>query len=591
MLKTAGGVDTGLPVHLASPGRFPHAARVHAGRYLALSAVLGACGAPVESSEAPAGPDAFGRRDAGATPFDAGPRARDTGSPRLDLGPVPPDTDVGSPLPPARDAENEPPQDAALAPSDRGEVSTGDASPPPPETLRLSHPRELRGVWVATVYNINFPERARLEPEAQRQALTALLDDAVQSGLNAVFFQVRPEADAFWPSERSPWSRFLAGEQGLDPGWDPLGTLVEEAHLRALEVHAWLNPYRAAVDAARPLHPDHVGARHPEFTYPYRGQLWLDPGAEVVRQDAVAVVAEVVSRYRVDGVHFDDYFYPYPDDTAFPDDATYATYRGAGGALARDDWRRQNVDTLVREVSETVARLDPDVRFGIAPFGIYRPGQPPGTAGLDQYTALFADPPRWMREGWVDYLAPQLYWNATRPQQDYETLLRWWTALAHDGRAVFAGNYLSQLGTEPAWNLDEFRRQVRISRAVAGDTPAGNIFFQIEPLRSNTDGVRDVFATEFYPSPALTPPLAGRAEVVVATPTLRPMGGGVQVDYPDRAALRAFVLYVERDGVWVVSRLLPATTARLELLAPGRHALSAVARGGAESDAAVLPLP
>ena len=588
MLKTTGGVDTGLPVDLASPGRFPHAARVHAGRYLALSAVLGACGAPVESSEAP---DAFSRRDAATTPLDAGPQARDAGSPNVDVGPVPPDADVGSPPAPAGDAGNETPQDAALAPSDRGEVSTADASPPPPETLRLSHPRELRGVWVATVYNINFPERARLEPEAQRQALTALLDDAVQSGLNAVFFQVRPEADAFWPSERSPWSRFLTGEQGLDPGWDPLGALVEEAHLRALEVHAWLNPYRAAVDAARPLHPDHVGARHPEFTYPYRGQLWLDPGAEVVRADAIAVVAEVVSRYRVDGLHFDDYFYPYPDDTDFPDDATFAAYRAGGGALARDDWRRENVNTLVREVSETVAGLDPDVRFGIAPFGIYRPGQPPGIAGLDQYTALYADPPRWMREGWVDYLAPQLYWNATRPQQDYETLLRWWTALAHDGRAVFAGNYLSQLGTEPAWNVDEFRRQVRISRAVAGDTPAGNIFFQIEPLRANTDGVRDVFATEFYPSPALTPPLAGRADVFVPAPTLRPMGGAVQVDHPDRAALRAFVLYVEREGGWVVSRCLPATTARLELLAPGRHALSAVARGGAESEAVVLPLP
>jgi uncharacterized lipoprotein YddW (UPF0748 family) len=445
-------------------------------------------------------------------------------------------------------------------------------------------------VWIATVYNINFPSRAGLDAAAQRRELEVLLDTAAGAGLNAVFFQARPEADALWPSARSPWSRFLTGTQGQDPGYDPLQSLLDAARARALEVHVWLNPYRAAVDASRALHPTHVAARHPEVAYPYRGQLWLDPGSAVVREDAVEVVRELVTRYRVDGVHFDDYFYPYPDDTPFPDDATFAAYQTSGGALGLADWRRENVNALVREVAEVIAETDPDVSFGIAPFGIYRPGQPEGITGLDQFSALYADPPVWMRAGWVDYLAPQLYWNATRPRQDYEALLRWWSGLSEGGRPVFVGNNLSALGSEPAWNVDEFRRQLGISRAVAGDGPSGNIYFQTDPLVENRDGIRDIFAQEFYVEPALAPELGRLSGRVVAPPRLERDGdGALRVDHPDRDSLHALTLYLQVGDAWRLERVLPVGTATVATVPGARLAVAAVARGGVESEAALEP--
>ena len=479
--------------------------------------------------------------------------------------------------------------DAGDAASD----AAGDAAPDaarPATTLRLSHRRELRGVWIATVYNINFPSRAGLDAAAQRRELEALLDTATGAGLNAVFFQARPEADAFWPSARSPWSRFLTGTQGQAPGYDPLQALLDAARARALEVHVWLNPYRAAVDADRALHPSHVAARHPEVAYPSRGQLWLDPGSEVVREDAVEVVRELVTRYRVDGVHFDDYFYPYPDDTPFPDDATFAAYQTSGGALDLADWRRENVNALVREVAEVIAEADPDVSFGIAPFGIYRPGQPEGVTGLDQFSALYADPPVWMRAGWVDYLAPQLYWNATRPRQDYEALLRWWSGLSEGGRVVFAGNNLSALGSEPGWSVDEFRRQLGISRAVPGDGPSGNIYFQVDPLVENRDGIRDIFAQELYAAPALTPVLSRRADAAPAAPTLAlDASGALQIGHPERERLRAFSVYLPDGAAWRLARVLSADTTTLAVSPGERVAVAAVARSGAESEAALGP--
>jgi uncharacterized lipoprotein YddW (UPF0748 family) len=459
--------------------------------------------------------------------------------------------------------------------------------------VAVAHDRELRGVWIATVYNINFPSRPGLPAQEQQAELTGLLDTIEAAGLNAVFFQVRPEGDALYASSLEPWSRFLTGTQGQDPGYDPLAFLIDEAHARGVEVHAWLNPYRAQVNRENPVAAPHVAVTMPEHMRAYGSLLWMDPGAPAVRDHTVEVVLDLVRRYAIDGIHFDDYFYPYPDGTSFPDDATFAAYVEADGELERDDWRRDNVNRLIERLSEEIAAEAPHVRFGISPFGIYRPGIPEGITGLDQYASLFADPVAWMQNDWLDYIAPQLYWNSTRPQQDYGTLLDWWTTIVGEGRYVFAGNYLAMLGTEPAWSVDEFRQQLLISRAHRGDGPGegsmGNIHYHVGPLASGREQIDLVLRDEFYATPALTPPVALLRDVPVAAPDLTLAGGEVVIEHADPASLRAWVVYREGDAGFEIDRIVPASRARLDL-GPGRWAISAAGRHGVESEGRVVEL-
>lgn len=480
-----------------------------------------------------------------------------------------------------------PGRDAAV--TDAG--SADDAAPPesdlgpPVETASVAWPREMRGVWLTTVYNINWPSRQGLSASAQQAELTDLLDTAVATGLNTVFFQIRPECDAFYPSELEPWSRYLSGTQGQDPGYDPLAFAIAEAHARGLELHAWMNPYRAKASSSSTAVAPHPSVTLSEYAYRYGSTVWMDPGAAAVQDHTLAVIEDVLQRYDVDGLHFDDYFYPYPDGE-FPDDATYAAYRDGGGTLERDDWRRDNVNQLVRRIGEMVAALRPDVRFGISPFGIYRPGMPEGIRGLDQYAAIFADPPLWLAEGWVDYLAPQLYWPSTQTAQAYQPLVEWWGALAYDGHLIIPGNYLSKLGSEAAWSLDELRTQVDLTRATEGT--GGNIYFQIEPFDSNTLGVRDAFRSEYYAEPALTPPLASAFGETLALPTVSPNDEGVTVSHGE--PLRAITVYEETTGGFAPSELIPVTGADpvAITLGPGRWAIATVDRRGVESDAVVI---
>lgn len=455
----------------------------------------------------------------------------------------------------------------------------------PDTTTAVSHTREMRGVWIATVSNINWPSSRGLSAAAQQAELDAMMTTAAELGFNAVFFQVRAEADAFYASELEPWSRYITGTQGQDPGYDPLSYAVDAAHERGLELHAWLNPYRAAANRTQPTDPSHVSNSLAGSVRDYGNFQWLDPGDAAAEEHTLAVVRDVVSRYDIDGLHFDDYFYPYPNDTDFPDGASYATYQGSGGALGRGDWRRDNVNRMVRRVSEAVAEVAPNVRFGISPFGIYRPGIPEGTTGLDQYNAIYADPPVWIREGWVDYLAPQLYWPSTQTRQAYEPLTEWWGDLAQDGRSIWVGNYLSQLGSSDAWDLDEVREQIRITRANA---PAvnGNIMFQIAPLMENRMGVADAFRDVMYAAPALSPPHAGADDVVAAPRVVA--GDPVMLSHSD--PLRAYAVYRDVAGELVLDRVLPrdATNVSLE---PGRYAISAVSLRGVESRGQVVVVP
>lgn len=307
--------------------------------------------------------------------------------------------------------------------------------------------REFRAIWVATVGNIDWPSKPGLSTWDQQRELLAILDRAVALKLNAIVFQIRPGADALYDSPYEPWSEFLTGRQGRapEPPWDPLAFAVEQSHKRGLELHAWFNPYRAAYSRDSLQARSHVSRTNPELVWQYDHFLWMDPGDSAVRQRSLRVVADVVKRYDIDGIHIDDYFYPYPTtDRAgkkidFPDSATYARYRKSGGKLSKDDWRRNNVDLFVEAMYKQVHAAKPWVQVGISPFGIWRPGNPPQIQGFDAYSEIYADSKKWLQNGWADYLAPQLYWPIAQTAQSFPVLYDWWTSQNTKGRHVFPG--------------------------------------------------------------------------------------------------------------------------------------------------------
>src|SRR5579871_3371768 len=307
---------------------------------------------------------------------------------------------------------------------------SGNANDTPPPV-----PREFRGVWVATVANIDWPSKPGLSTDQQKAEMLAILDKAAQLKLNAIIFQVRPGCDALYDSRLEPWSEYLTGQMGRAPDsyYDPLAFAVEEAHKRGLELHAWFNPYRARhAEAKSSISPDHVSQMHPDLVKQYGRSLWLDPGEKAVQDYSLSVILDVVRRYDIDGVHIDDYFYPYKETDAqnkvlpFPDDASWQKYVQSGGTLSRDDWRRQNVDTFIERLYKGVKEVKPWVKFGISPFGIWRPGYPAQVKGFDAYQELNADSRKWLRNGWLDYWTPQLYWKIDQTGQSYPVLLKWW---------------------------------------------------------------------------------------------------------------------------------------------------------------------
>ncbi|MEW1660750.1 family 10 glycosylhydrolase [Streptomyces sp. NPDC093707] len=291
--------------------------------------------------------------------------------------------------------------------------------------------RSMRGMWLATVANLDWPSRPGLDRATQQRELADLLDTAVERRLNTVFFQARPTADALWPSRYEPWAQYLTGVQGRDPGWDPLDFVVREAHRRDLALHAWFNPYRVAnhTDPAR-LAAGHPARRHPDWVVRYGGKLYYNPGLPEVRRFVQDAMLDAVRRYPLDGVHFDDYFYPYPvAGQAFHDDAAFERY--GGDFAGRGDWRRDNIDRLIREMREGIAGSGHRVPFGISPFGVWRNSStdPRGSrteAGVQAYDDLYADTRRWVREGWIDAIVPQVYWPLGFAAADYAELVPWW---------------------------------------------------------------------------------------------------------------------------------------------------------------------
>lgn len=356
----------------------------------------------------------------------------------------------------------------------------------------LSLHAEFRGAWISSVYNINFPSDSGLSTEAQKAQAVRLLDAAKAAGLNAVLLQVRPESDALYASSIEPWSRYLTGVQGQSPGYDPLAFFIAEAKKRGISVHAWLNPYRAAANASQPRTADHISKKFPQFAYRVGNVLWMDPGAPQVQRHIVSVARDLVKRYDLAGIHLDDYFYPYPTDSGavypFPDEKTYAAYRAGGGTLDKAEWRRENVNTLIRSLGQAVHAERPGVKFGVSPFGIYTKGAPPDVkAGVDQYHQLYSDPVKWMREGWVDYLAPQLYWAEGGPQS-FSSLLKWWRSPAVNPRGVpvWPGIAVDRMSSH-GWPAKEIATQLSLEKAIGAR--GGFLLWNIGPLAKNTKGI------------------------------------------------------------------------------------------------------
>jgi uncharacterized lipoprotein YddW (UPF0748 family) len=379
--------------------------------------------------------------------------------------------------------------------------------------------REFRGVWVATVENIDWPSKPGLSSEEQQREMIAILDKCVELNLNAVVFQVRTQADAFYPSKLEPWSEFLTGKMGQAPKpfYDPLEFAVNEAHKRGLQLHVWFNPYRVRVPGAKgEASKDHASIAQSEIVRDYGKYKWFDPGEPAAEKKFIAVLNDVVKRYDIDGVHIDDYFYPYQvkDDAGktvpFPDDKSYKRAVAKGEKLDRNDWRRQNVDHLIHRMYDEVKKAKPWVQVGISPFGIWRPGHPPGVVGLDQYDSLYADARKWLREGWVDYFTPQLYWSVDSKGQPYAKLLGWWSEENVKKRHLWPGNFTSKIRRTPkegsdekAWTSDELIRQIEATRAVPGAT--GNVHFSMKAFLKDFDGINAKLKDGLYKEPALVP--------------------------------------------------------------------------------------
>ncbi len=450
--------------------------------------------------------------------------------------------------------------------------------PPPPL-------REFRGVWVATVYNIDWPSRPGLSAAQQQAEMISLLNRAAGLRLNAVIFQVRPMADALYKSRIEPWSAYLTGEMGKSPGYDPLAFAVQEAHRRGLELHAWFNPYRAKTPSQKSVSSKHLTRSKPSVVRRAGKNLWLDPTSSFVRERMITVVMDVVKRYDVDGIHIDDYFYPYPDSgggAGFDDNSNWNTYRKKGGKLSRDDWRRDHVNRLVRELYSAIKRSKPQVKFGVSPFGIWKPGYPSNVEGkLDAHGELYADSRRWLHEGWLDYISPQLYWKTKGPQS-FTHLYNWWQTENTQGRHVWPGIAVSRIGRGGEGDgrtANEILTQINTTRKNRGRAPGtGHIYWNDKAFRKDAGGINGRLVSSAYTEPALVPAspwLANRKNLPAAIVTTAHLDGDrlILKWHPEgkrASSVRWWVIQVLKGKRWQIARTVPGAATGIDLLNAGK---------------------
>ena len=416
--------------------------------------------------------------------------------------------------------------------------------------------REFRAAWIATVANINWPSKSGLSTGEQQREAIVLLDFLKKHNYNAVIFQARPQADALYASSLESWSFFLTGVQGKapEPFYDPLQFWIEAAHDRGMELHVWLNPYRAHHSTGGKITDASIVKTHSELVVGLKnGMYWMDPSKKVTQDHTAAVVMDIVKRYDIDGIHFDDYFYPYASynkGADFPDEASYAAYQKTGGKLSKPDWRRESVNTFVKRIYNEIKDENPKVKFGISPFGIYRPGYPKSIAGLDQYTELFADAKLWLNEGWIDYYSPQLYWKINQTKQSFPVLLGWWESENLQKRHLWPGINIDFGGD--ALNVDETVNQIMLTRGMLPESK-GSVHWSIGPLLKYPN-VSKALLDGPYQKEALVPASLWMHDVLPAAPKVeaKVVKDKVEINWghSDIAEVFKWVVYYKYNGVW-----------------------------------------
>jgi uncharacterized lipoprotein YddW (UPF0748 family) len=476
-------------------------------------------------------------------------------------------------------------------------------------------PREFRAAWVSTVANIDWPSRQNLKAPQQQAEAIAILERAKAMNLNAIVLQVRPSADAIYASSIEPWSEYLNGAQGQapQPWYDPLKFWVTEAHARGLELHAWFNPYRARHDGARsPAAPNHITRTNPAAVKRYGKYMWMDPGEEAASKQTLDVVLDVVRRYDIDGVHIDDYFYPYPIEATaavagneaalegkpgvkaeldFPDTPAWERYLARGGRLDRASWRRQNVNELIKDMYEGIHREKSWVRFGISPFGLGRPDRrPPGINGFSQYDKLYADAELWLQKGWLDYFTPQLYWARNQPGQAYDVLLDYWIGQNTQGRHLWPGLFTSRIGA-PAKEYQPQEIVDQIASTRARPQAGGHVHFSMVALMQNRKGISEQLKSDAYATPALVPATPWLGNVKPGLPRVKAVrtGKGVELKLAAGKANALYTVWSRHDNEWRFN-VVPASKVdwKVEddarLGAPDAVFVGAVDRLGIEGD-------
>jgi len=444
-------------------------------------------------------------------------------------------------------------------------------------------PREFRAVWVATVDNIDFPTKKDLTVQQQKDELTSILDLAKRLRLNAGVFQVRPMTDAVYASSIEPWSEFLTGQMGRPQAFDPLEFLVAEAHKRGILVHAWFNPYRAYHPAAKTMSDHHVSKKKPASVRQYGRYMWLDPTDGEAKKHSIEVIKDVVRRYNIDGVHFDDYFYPYAENDAsgskidFPDQVNYGEYRRTraklttqigtkGFPLNKDDWRRWHVNDFISSVGREIKRIKPDIVYGISPFGIWQPMPEKGISGFNAYKELYADARKWLQDGAVDYLAPQLYWETARKGQSFPVLLDWWKSQNIKNRHIWPGIAAYRIGSTATFTAGEIVSQIGRTRENAWTK--GAIFFSQRSLRNDMGGIQAALTGEVYQRDAIIPQFKWIKVAKIASPsvTIKRDAEFVRVSWRERGGRKAFwfVVYAKDKDGWSQS-ILPASERSITL--------------------------
>lgn len=446
-------------------------------------------------------------------------------------------------------------------------------------------------MWIATVANIDWPSRNNLSPDQQRAEMVDLLDRAVSTGINTVVFHVRPAGDAVYSSSYEPWAILLTGVQGQNPGYDPLTFAIQEAHARGMELHAWINPYRAGntSDTLKLVAP-HLFKTRRDLIRVYGGNIWMDPGEPDVQNHSIKVIEDIVSRYDIDGIHADDYFYPYVVNgadgrpLAFPDDATYLKY---GAGMSRDDWRRDNVNRFVQRMYSSAHAIKPTIKVGISPFGIWRPGFPGSVTGLDAYASIYADSRKWLQQGWVDYLAPQLYWSIAAPNQSFTALYSWWRDQNPVGRHVWPGlaAYRVNDGSSGAFTLQEIPNQITATRVVSN--PGTFLYNATWTLKQNNRALSTTLASSLYATAALVPASPWLDAVAPAAPAIVFVGNEIRITKGSSETPRWWTLRMRTGGTWSTRILFGTASSQALPSSVDRVAVQAVDQAGNVSPEAV----